>query len=153
MMPADAWAAGHASLRDRTRALPDIVRAAVAEPRQPFGIAVHSTTGFVVTGVGSSAAHARLIAHALDAGLGVRARFKSVGAFLEAGPVGESRDVLIVVSQGLSPNARIALRDRERWAGVVLLTATTVEGARRVGRDDEAALLLELGRAGVRVKT
>ncbi|MBX3027401.1 creatininase family protein [bacterium] len=92
----------------------------------------------LVTGVGSSAAHARLLAHLLAEVAGLPARAVPAGAFL-AGRA-DRRDALVVFSQGLSPNARLALHDVAGWLGVVLVTAVT-------GRRGSAAARATLARA------
>jgi hypothetical protein len=79
-------------------------------------------TRWVVTGIGASEGPARLlVAQLLDAGL--CARFQPVTAFLD-GATSPAADVLVVVSQQLSPNARIPLERRGRYRAVVLITAS-----------------------------
>ncbi len=146
-----SWRAGCDSLRARIRSLPDILGAALVRPIQPVRLAVRPATGFVVTGVGSSAAHARFLVFLLAEGLGLRARFRPLGDFLDPSALDTRTDILIVISQGLSPNARVALQHADNWAGRVLLTATTAAGAKRDGKDEKAALLAELEASGVEV--
>ncbi len=105
---------------------------------------------FVVTGVGSSAAHARFLVHLLREALGCDAHAVPLSAFVDA-TVPSSEDVLIVISQGLSPNARLALDRRSAWKRVVVATAATEEGARRAGDAAKADLLAELRAAGVAI--
>ncbi len=81
----------------------------------------------VTTGVGSSAAHATLLAHELRRA-GRNAVVTPLSTFT-AEPSPAPNDVLVVFSQGLSPNARLALYRPERWRRVVLVTAVT-DGAR-----------------------
>ena len=63
-------------------------------------------------------------------------------------PAGAARDVLIVFSQGLSPNARLALAAPAAWQRVLLATAVTTSGASRPGHEAKRALLDRLQRAG-----
>jgi len=99
----------------------------------------------VATGVGSSEAHARLLCHVLAAA-GRDARWVPISALLaDDAPAADA--LLVVVSQGLAPNARLALGRRDRFAACVLLTAT---------RDDDAdpakrAVLAALAADGVPV--
>jgi len=139
-----SWRVGYDSLRARVRALPDILGSALVQPMQPLRLAVRPATGFVVTGVGSSAAHARFLVSLLVEGLGLRARFQPLGDFLDPSATDTRTDVLVVISQGLSPNARVALRHADQWAGVALLTATTAAGAERDGKGEKATFLAEL---------
>ena len=74
----------------------------------------------LATGVGSSAGHARYLATLLGEH-DIPARFLPLGAFPRCG---NPHEVLVVFSQGLSPNARLALEGAERWRGVVLVTAS-----------------------------
>ena len=98
---------------------------------------------FCVTGVGSSAAHARFLAALLAEQGGLAARFVPLDAFPRAG---DPADVLVVFSQALSPNARLALTQPEDWRSVLLLTAAAAS------RDTERRAALEgLRSRGVRV--
>jgi creatinine amidohydrolase len=96
----------------------------------------------VTTGAGSSAGHARYLA-ALLAEHGVPARFLPLDAFPRQG---HPNDALVVFSQGLSPNARLALENAEHWERVVAVTASAASSdpARR-------RALVSLAERGVRV--
>lgn len=74
----------------------------------------------MVTGLGASEGPARVLVAVL-AELGLAAVFSPASAFLTPNP--PPGDVLVIVSQQLSPNARIPLRCRARYAEVVLITA------------------------------
>jgi creatinine amidohydrolase len=131
-----------ATLREALARTPALVRAlASAEP--PFALDHSGVRSVLVTGVGSSAAHARFLAALLAEPLGLAARFVPLDAFPRAG---DPRDVLVVFSQALSPNARIALGEPEAWQRVVLVTAA---GASRDPARREAVAALR--RAGVGV--
>jgi creatinine amidohydrolase len=146
------WRAAHERLGRSIRALPDLVQAALAadEVRPLIGLA--GVRRVITTGIGSSAAHARLLAYLLAEHLGCDARFRPIGAFLEPTPLGSCDDLLVVVSQGLAPNARLALVDLAAWRHVVVLTATRAAEARQDGREDAAALLEHLAAVGVEVR-
>jgi creatinine amidohydrolase len=137
----DAWRAGYDLLADRVARLPELLRAsgAIEWPASPPG----PVRRWVTTGVGSSAAHARFLAHLLAEHLGLDARDVPLSAFLGAPPAGAAEDGLVVVSQGLSPNARLALAQRRQWRQVVVLTAAEDETRR--------PLLAELRADGVPV--
>jgi len=110
-------------LRERCEGLPEALRAQLAVPDPPTPFDPRRARRIVTTGVGSSAAHARFLAHALSEELGLPARFVSTGAVAAAGTPGRLRDALIVFSQGLSPNARFAFERAEDWGAVVVVTA------------------------------
>ena len=122
-LPGD-WIAGLRLLQSRSAAIPDLLRIALTSPIDQNEI-VRSIGpgGIVATGVGSSAAHARFLVSVLGE-LSVPARFVPLGAFLEPPPVSVERQTLVIFSQGLSPNARLALARAERWRSVWLATAT-----------------------------
>jgi creatinine amidohydrolase len=108
-----------AALRDALRRAGDALPA-LAEPAPPADFDPRAARAIRVTGAGSSAAHARYLAAVLAEELGLPARFVPLGAF----PVApDPRDALIVFSQALSPNARLALTEPGGWLRTVLVTA------------------------------
>jgi creatinine amidohydrolase len=119
------WRDAYTLLRQRSACAPQRLRevAALDLPELPF--ATRAVRSFVTTGVGSSAAHATLLAHLLAVELGLPARFAPAGAFV-APARDPARDVLIAFSQGLSPNARLALAHPTAWRSSVLVTAVTI---------------------------
>ena len=94
--------------------------AALTAPVPPAGFDPRSVRAFRLTGAGSSAAHARYLAALLCEELGLPARFVPLDAFPLAP---DPRDVLIVFSQGLSPNAELALSGAPGWRAAVLVSA------------------------------
>lgn len=123
-----SWSDAHALLRTRVEGAADLIRAAaqVALPALPFHPPALRT--IAATGIGSSGAHAALLAHCLIEH-GVPARTVPLGAFVTP-PQQRRAEALVVFSQGLSPNARLALTHLHAWAGVVVVTAAA--------RDDPA---------------
>lgn len=146
------WRTAYDDLAARARALPDVVRRGLARDEAPPRVGLAGIRRVVATGVGSSAAHARLLAHLLAEHVGHDARFRPLGAFLEPAPEGSCDDLLVVISQGLAPNARVALADLAAWRHVVVLTATDARIARERGRVDAAELLAHLESVGVEVR-
>ncbi len=139
---------GLALLRERAAALPEAVSEAYAGPDPMPGLNEDAASSIVATGVGSSAAHARFLVHLLANEIGVPARFASPGSFVAA-PGARARDELLVVfSQGLSPNARFALAHPEAWRRVVLVTATAPEGGTRPDAAEKHGLLERFTAAG-----
>ena len=124
-MTAPSLAALRQALLRAADALP-----ALAEPAAPADFDPRAARAFRITGVGSSAAHARYLAALLAEELGLPARFVPLDAFPLAG---DARDVLVVFSQALSPNARLALADTGTWLRTVLVTgaATSRDAERR----------------------
>jgi creatinine amidohydrolase len=116
------------------RAVPTAVRETIAAraARVPAEVARHleepidvgafpAGAALVVTGVGASEGPARYLV-ALAALAGVRATFAPLSAFL--GPVpARLGDTLVVFSQGLSPNARLAIAQAGTFRRALLVTS------------------------------
>ena len=118
----ERWRAGHRMLEERLAAAPALVRATLDAPAPLVPWHPARVRRVVATGVGASAAHARLLVALLeDAGLA--ARFLPLTSFAAAPAADASRDALVVFSQGLSPNARLALAHAGRFAGALVVTA------------------------------
>ena len=118
----ERWRDGHRLLAGRLAAAPALVAATLggSAPVLPWHPA--RVRRVVATGVGASAAHARLLVTLLaDAGLA--ARFVPLTSFAAPPSPDASMDALVVFSQGLSPNARLALEHARRWAGTLVVTA------------------------------
>ncbi len=137
---ADDWREGHAILTARLRTIPAALAATAERALVPLALGDRPIRRVIATGVGSSAAHAALLAHEVRRG-GRDAVVVPLSVFL-ATPVPAPDDVLVVFSQGLSPNARLALDEPGRFRRTVLVTAVT---------DD--ARLAALRAAGVIVQT
>ncbi|APR78173.1 Hypothetical protein A7982_03520 [Minicystis rosea] len=114
-----------ALLEARARTLPEELSRAlaldVASPALPRGASV------VVTGVGASEGPARYLALLLHRA-GRRAVFAPLSAFMLGGTAALG-DALVIFSQGLSPNARLALRRAPEHAAAILFTSTIAERA------------------------
>ena len=138
------------TLRARVEAIPAMLRAwlPTALPRVPD--ALLRADPWVVTGVGASEGPARVLASELRRA-GRRAEFTPLSTFApgrwSARDV-DPRSALVVVSQGLSPNATLALNARSAYAASALVTAARevpdVTLALRHPPDDEGGLLLRV---------
>lgn len=120
-----------AELRARlAQVVPEL--AALAARGLPGAVSPTSGASYAVTGVGGSAGPARLLVATLRS-LGLRARFVPLSAFVHggvvaraagaAGQTGEAGETLCVFSQGLSPNARLALASASSFASASLFTS------------------------------
>src|SRR5215470_9208176 len=103
----DDWREGHAILTARLRTIPAALAATAARELVPLDLGDRPIRRVIATGVGSSAAHAALLAHEVRRA-GRDATAVPLSAFLAA-PAPAPDDVLVVFSQGLSPNAGLAL--------------------------------------------
>ena len=134
-------------LRERVESIPALLREFEAWPLPTlafdffdfFDSGSSLPRAWVVSGIGSSAGHARFLAHLLSERVGLTARFVSTGSLAAGPPRGSEGDALIVFSQGLSPNARFALANTARWSRVVLVTAVRPDP---VAREDSAERFL-----------
>jgi fructoselysine-6-P-deglycase FrlB-like protein len=141
-------ALGLQSLGQRLRALP---QQAIEYLQQPFSLSKRQRLSIgrdlVLCGTGSSLAHAYYLQHLLQAAPALRVRVLTLSAFLDL-PASTSfkRSCLVVLSQGLSPNAQLALRARKQFASCVLFTAATPSGQKAAGRPERVALLEQLAR-------
>lgn len=126
-----------AELRTRAARLPAELARVLAEESLLIPERLASARRFEVTGIGASEGPARLLVHALlEAGR--LARFLPIASFTE--PRGDPESALLVFSQGLSPNALLALRQSRRFGASVLFTATkhleTSGSVRGTARDE-----------------
>lgn len=107
-------------------AFPELARLGAAGPRC-----------LVTTGIGTSEGHARHLAEVAARYFGLPARFTSTGSLTYGTPPGGDRDWLVVFSQGLSANARHALRGVDEWGGVVLVTGLSPSLSEAEGLSEE----------------
>ncbi len=126
------WEEGARLLRRRVDSIPGLLREWAESPAPTLGFDGRGVRRWVVTGIGSSAAHARFLAHLLADRAGVAARFASTASLAKGAPKGAENAGLIVFSQGMSPNARFALGQLASWYGVVLVTAVRPDRAAAV---------------------
>lgn len=138
------------TLRARVEALPAMLRAWLPTPLPEVPDALRRADPWVVTGVGASEGPARVLASELRRA-GRRADFAPLSTF--APGRWSPRDVvpgsaLVVVSQGLSPNATLALGARSAYAASALITAASeapdVTLALRHPPHDEGGMLLRV---------
>jgi hypothetical protein len=120
-----------ARLEDRIASIPDaLVHAcSVALPERRGAIPKRVVT----TGIGASEGPARLLACTLVEG-GIAAQFVPLAAFAVRAVEG---DLLVVFSQNLSPNARLALMPQHRFGARFLVTSVGLEP----GPSDREALV------------
>jgi creatinine amidohydrolase len=116
-------------LAERLAHVPRALREALGQPALLLPFDPRTLRRIRVTGLGSSEAQARLLAALLSEYAGFDARFVPTGELVAGPPPGAADEALVVFSQGLSPNARFALRDAARWRHVVLVTAVTEAAA------------------------
>lgn len=135
---------GHALLATRLAATPAILAGMLARGPAPLRPRTLSSQRFLVTGTGSSEAHARYLTMLFNLYSDRAAAYLPLSGFVEPAPGAFAGKTLVVFSQGVSPNAQIALRRRREFAHTVLFTASTPAAALAAGKPDRAALLQSL---------
>jgi len=147
-MNSDLDLLGHQLLAARLARIPAILAEMLAAPPAPLSPVTAAARRFVVTGTGSSEAHARYLAMLLNLHTDRTAAYLPLSGFTGSHREAFAGSTLVVFSQGVSPNAQIALRRHREFAHAILFTATTPEVAAAAGKPDRAALLRELVASG-----
>lgn len=132
---------GHELLSTRLDRIPDVIAGMLSRGPAPLAPASRAARRFIVTGTGSSEAHARYLAMLLNLHTDRAAAYVPLSGFVDSPPATFAGRTLVVWSQGVSPNAQIALRRRRDFAHCILFSATTPAAARAAGKPDRAALL------------
>jgi hypothetical protein len=116
----------HALLRRRAECVPDILEAVLAtEICADFQESVHGRCVFT-TGAGLADGAARFLAATLLDG-GQAAQFLPLSQLLERSWQAPSQSTLVLFSQGLSPNARIAMRADHGFQNKLLVTSAVAD--------------------------
>ena len=111
-------------LRQRCADVPAVLRATLAAPL-PSLRAIARRTRWIITGAGASEGPARTFAALLRRHLHACAAFVPLSAFApeRAADVTDPSAVLVVISQGIAPNSRLALARAPAFAACVVVTA------------------------------
>lgn len=128
---------GRGLLRERVESAAAVISAIPSGVPALLTAPVELPRCLVTTGIGTSEGHARHLAEVAARFCGQPARFASTGSLSRGAPPGAENDWLIVFSQGLSANARHALTDPGRWAGVFLVTGLSEDTTKEDGLSDE----------------
>jgi creatinine amidohydrolase len=135
---------GHALLARRLAQIPGVLGGMLARGPAPLKPATLASTRFIVTGTGSSEAHARYLTMLLNLHTERAAAYLPLSGFTAQFRPAFTGKTLVVFSQGVSPNAQLALRRRSEFSHTVLFTATTSSSALAAGKGDRASLLQAL---------
>lgn len=139
---------GHQLLARRLAQIPAVLGQMLARPPAALQPATLASRRFIVTGTGSSEAHARYLGALLNLYTDRPAAYLPLSGFNSSHDEAFEGKTLVVFSQGVSPNAQIALRRHREFAHAILFSATTPEGATAAGKPNRAALLRHLRDAG-----
>ncbi len=132
---------GHTLLARRFALIPEIISQMVSQPVRPQFAQRLPLDRCIITGTGSSEAHARYLAYLLNFHTSTAAAYLPLSGFSDLHRETFKDKTLILFSQGLSPNAQLALRYAPEFAHTILFTSTTPEIARSAGKPERAAQL------------
>jgi hypothetical protein len=135
---------GHDLLAARLDRIPAILTEMLVRGPAPVSARTRAGSRFIITGTGSSEAHARYLVMLLNLYTDRAAAYLPLSGFVESPAGAFAGKTLVVWSQGVSPNAQIALRRRRDFAHCILFSATTPAAARAAGKPDRATLLEQL---------
>lgn len=148
--PATDDGLGLALIASRIASIPEYLGELASAPLGALSPAALGSKHFVVTGLGTSEAHARYLVWLLERACASRvtASFVALSSFVTGDAPLDANATLVVFSQGISPNAQLALRSATGFRHVVVFTSTSVDDERSAGREERAALLSELQARG-----
>lgn len=135
---------GHTLLARRLEQIPSVLANMLTRGPASLKPATLASNRFIVTGTGSSEAHARYLTMLLNLHTDRTACYLPLSGFTAQHRQAFEGKTLVVFSQGVSPNAQIALRRRNDFSHTVLFSATTPAAALAAGKNDRAALLQAL---------
>ena len=115
---------GHKLLEERIQACGSVIAGMLETPSSSRMPEIFKE--YIVTGIGSSQAHARYFEDLINRYTSARARYVPFSAFLKDNLSFDKDSTLVVFSQGLSPNAYIALRREDEFKHTVIFTAKEV---------------------------
>ncbi len=135
---------GHTLLAKRLEQIPATLAGMFERGPAPLKEATRGAARFIITGTGSSEAHGRYLAMLLNLYTDRAAAYLPLSGFTGQNTAAFAGKTLVVFSQGVSPNAQMALRHRRDFAHTILFTASTPASALAAGKKDRAALLQAL---------
>lgn len=139
---------GHDLLTERLGLIPEILGDMLTAGPAPLNARTLASQRFIITGTGSSEAHARYLATLINLHTDRAAAYLPLSGFVDSPAANFAGKTLVVFSQGVSPNAQIALQRSPDFAHLILFSATTPETADAAGKPDRAELLRNLSRQG-----
>lgn len=129
---------GHALFNERVQMGMEHLKEAMGQPHGYTSFARRSQH-WIITGVGSSEAHAKFLSYLINTHTAYTAEFWPLSHFIDLPP--HTRNAgLVVFSQGLSSNAQLAINQREAFEQCVLFSAIS----KKTAADDKKMLLQKL---------
>ena len=119
---------GHGLIEQRLAQISPLLMQMLKEPPITLSPTALAARSFILTGIGSSEAHARYLTLLLDLHTNRQAMFVSFTGLMSGTNLFDSDRILVLFSQGLSPNAQMVLKcGQEYFAHVVLFTSMNQE--------------------------
>ena len=114
---------GHVLIEQRLAQIPSLLLNMLKQDSAPLSPAILAAHSFTVTGIGSSEAHARYLTLLLNLHTNRQAIFVGFTAFTTTPMTNTSHSdqIMILFSQGLSPNAQMVLKYGDKYFSHVLL--------------------------------
>jgi hypothetical protein len=119
---------GHELIEQRLAQIPSLLVQMLEETPVTLSSTTRTAQSFILTGIGSSEAHARYLTLLLNIYTNCQALFIDFIGLMKMQNMFTSDQVLILVSQGLSPNAQMVLKyGQEYFSHVILFTSMNKE--------------------------
>lgn len=121
---------GHCLLKDRISKCPEIIHKMLETPIRAKMLEL--SKHFTVTGIGSSEAHGRFFTDLINRYTSSTATFLNLSNFyaIQSKKDKDRESVLVIFSQGISPNSLLAINQRRLFKRIILFTSTTTAGAK-----------------------
>lgn len=111
------------------------------------------TPVFYTCGVGSSESHARFFNYLVNAYTRAKSVFVPLSRYVSPLDRPFHKATLVVISQGISPNTLLALKEHHRFEHTILFTATKLDTPSKKAFSQKAAILKELIEAKATIVT
>lgn len=135
---------GHSILKTRLEQCPALIKNMLDHPIKLSSYKTFDSSYFVVTGTGSSEAHAKFFVYLINQYTQSFAEFKWLSTFSENTINDAQNKTLVIFSQGLSPNSHLAFACSDDFRHTILFTSTTIKGLNQAGKIGLVKILQQL---------
>ncbi|CAF0923528.1 unnamed protein product [Rotaria sordida] len=123
---------GHGLIEQRLDQIPPLLLGMLEDKLPAFSSSIIDAQSFIVTGIGSSEAHARYLTLLINLYTDRQALFIGFTGFIRLTTRFRSNQILILFSQGLSPNAQMIIKyGQEYFSHILLFTSMNDEQMRK----------------------
>jgi hypothetical protein len=135
---------GHSILKARLEQCPVLIKNLLDLPIKLSSQKTFDSSNFIVTGTGSSEAHAKFFVYLINQYTQGFAEFKWLSAFSENTIKDTQNKTLVIFSQGLSPNSHLAFACSHQFRHTILFTSTTIKSLNQAGKVESIKILQQL---------